>query len=88
MYRLDNALIRPGRIDVKQLITYCTQRQIERMFSRFFPLSSAYDASTFAKLLLEQSTCLSAAQVQGYLMFHKHDPQAAIDNVNSALKLV
>ncbi|KER20956.1 ATPase, AAA family [Opisthorchis viverrini] len=36
--RLDPALIRPGRVDLKVHVDYCDRYQLERMFSRFYPI--------------------------------------------------
>lgn len=35
--RLDPALIRPGRVDVKQKIDYCSSYQVKTLFTRFYP---------------------------------------------------
>merc|ERR1719342_386187 len=42
--RLDPALIRPGRVDVKQLIGWCSKQQVEKLFIKFFPDVSEEDA--------------------------------------------
>eukprot|EP00742_Colponemidia_sp_Colp-10_P008458 GILJ01009163.1.p1 GENE.GILJ01009163.1~~GILJ01009163.1.p1 ORF type:complete len:421 (+),score=67.47 GILJ01009163.1:74-1264(+) len=72
--RLDSALIRPGRVDIKQEIREATESQIKRMFLRFHPDSDAL-AATFAARL---SGCrVTMAQLQGYFMLHKADAQDA-----------
>lgn len=82
--RLDPALVRPGRVDFKAEIGLCTEDQLRRMFSRFYPqiadekgvihqhpLASAFASTIGAGLA-------SAAQVQGFLLVHKDSPQSAM----------
>ncbi|VDP91014.1 unnamed protein product [Echinostoma caproni] len=46
--RLDAALIRPGRVDMRVHIDHCNRFQLERMFSRFYPSSPT--APTISKV--------------------------------------
>eukprot|EP00731_Ephydatia_muelleri_P020790 Em0013g517a len=46
--RLDPALIRPGRVDVKQMIDHASEYQLRLMFQRFYPESPAAMATDFA----------------------------------------
>ena len=82
--RLDPALIRPGRVDLMQYIGYSTQAQCDAMFRRFYPdhahLAPQFLA-TLSQELGEADGQVSAAQIQGFFMFYKRDPQEAIDNV-------
>ncbi|KAH8853302.1 Mitochondrial chaperone BCS1 [Schistosoma japonicum] len=82
--RLDPALIRPGRVDMRILVDVCDSSQLTRMFSRFYPQWTSSDindlAQKFASLL--KDTRLSSAQVQGYLLLYKDDPLKAISNIN------
>lgn len=80
--RLDPALIRPGRVDLKEYIGWCTEPQIEKMFLRFYQGDKATAQSKlFAKKVMEFNKNVSPAQVQGFFMFHKHsDPQEVINN--------
>ncbi|KAL0482198.1 mitochondrial chaperone BCS1 [Acrasis kona] len=50
--KLDPALIRPGRIDVKQYIGYATRHQMEGMFNRFFPDCSDTASATFVERVI------------------------------------
>ncbi|XP_065163772.1 mitochondrial chaperone BCS1 [Atheta coriaria] len=70
--RLDPALIRPGRVDVKEHIGYCSQTQIERMFLRFYKDEESREkAQEFAEKVFAGGKNVSPAQIQGYFMFHK-----------------
>lgn len=80
--RLDPALIRPGRVDLKQYVGHCSHFQLTQMFHRFYPEESAGQADKFAEHALALHTDISAAQVQGHFMLYKLDPAGAIDNVS------
>lgn len=84
--RLDPALIRPGRVDLKQLIGYATQTQLTHMFSRFYP-DDAEKADEFAAKVAEIGRPVSLAQVQGHFMFHKNDSHGALIHVANMLSV-
>lgn len=75
--RLDPALIRPGRIDVKELLDNATPYQVERMFLRFY--NNEKLAKTFAEACIARGKAVSAAQLQGLFVFNKDNPQGALD---------
>nr|XP_023670547.1 mitochondrial chaperone BCS1 [Paramormyrops kingsleyae] len=79
--RLDPALIRPGRVDLKQYVGHCSRWQLNQMFCRFYPSEPLAEAERFAELALGVEPQLSAAQVQGHFMLYKLDPTGSIDNV-------
>ena len=80
--RLDPALIRPGRVDIKQLIGYCSHLQAEEMFTKFFPESSELERKTFVKNIFNRkSSQISAAQIQAHLLLYKDDFRSAIENM-------
>ncbi|TNN68539.1 Mitochondrial chaperone BCS1 [Liparis tanakae] len=79
--RLDPALIRPGRVDLKQYIGNCTRQQLAQMFRRFYPDEPASDGERFAERALAAHSEVSAALVQGHFLLHKRDPAGAVDNV-------
>jgi len=76
--RLDPALIRPGRVDVKKEIGHVTESQLARMFARFYPDVDSDMAATFAQEALRTQSGISAAQVQALFMFYKENPDHAI----------
>ena len=87
LYRLDPALIRPGRVDMKVRIDYATEYQVQQMYQRFYPDQPAANSRQFAGRLAGEGRRVSMAQVQGYLMFHKSDPHAALENWHSLWSL-
>uniref|UniRef100_A0A182PZC9 Mitochondrial chaperone BCS1 n=1 Tax=Anopheles farauti TaxID=69004 RepID=A0A182PZC9_9DIPT len=82
--RLDPALIRPGRVDVKEYVGHCSRHQLEQMFRRFYTGTDAEsNARLFAERVAADGRNVSPAQVQGYFMVHKmSDQQTVLDNVH------
>jgi hypothetical protein len=85
--RLDPALVRPGRVDVRVSFAKASRSQLRRLFARFFfsdgavatagSSSSEALAERFANALPEGE--LSLAEVQGLLLLHRDDPRAAVE---------
>lgn len=69
---MDPALIRPGRVDVKEYIGYCSEYQIAKMFEKFYQ-DSGSNAKIFASEVIKCNKPISAAQLQGFFMMHKQD---------------
>ena len=69
--KLDPALLRPGRIDVKIKLDYASSDQIKRIFLKFFPERSISEATSFSLLIPEAK--LSMAKLQGYFLRYKND---------------
>ncbi|KAK2578582.1 hypothetical protein KPH14_012015 [Odynerus spinipes] len=89
--RLDPALVRPGRVDVKEYIGWCSCYQVEQMFLRFYKATgnvTADMAKQFAEKVMEQKRNVSPAQIQGFFMFHKNDPEKVINNVTQIWELL
>lgn len=79
MRRLDPALIRPGRIDVKEYVGYCSKHQVEEMFKRFFTAPDNIEqAVVFAERVMSFGRNVSPAQIQGYFMMHKKSDAATV----------
>ncbi|XP_047366609.1 mitochondrial chaperone BCS1 [Vespa velutina] len=88
--RLDPALVRPGRVDVKEYIGWCSCSQVEQMFLRFYksPDNVTRDmAKQFANEVMAQKKNVSPAQIQGFFMFHKNDPEKVINNIKGIWEL-
>jgi chaperone BCS1 len=79
--RLDNALIRPGRIDVRVYFGHATRPQAAELFSKFYPNQSQDSelARSFADKVPENT--FSMAHLQGFLMSHKKQPKEAVNSV-------
>lgn len=79
--RLDPALIRPGRVDIKQKIDLASRSQLMRMYARFYPDQAPARAGEFAEKVMGLGQSRSIAQIQGHFMLYKNDPTGAIDNI-------
>lgn len=78
-YSLDPALIRPGRIDVKEYVGYCSKHQIEEMFKRFYTDENSIPNSVeFANKVMAFGKNVSPAQIQGFFMMHKTSSPADV----------
>lgn len=94
---LDPALVRPGRCDQKVLFGYASEEISTQLFEHLYTkrpdelvegetsVSDDHDipsmAQAFAKAIPPDSM-ISPAEVQGYLMIHRQDPQAALDGAS------
>ena len=83
--RLDEALIRPGRVDKKVEFKNITEDDMTAMFSRFYPEHKQY-ASEIAKQIGSENIC--HAEFQAFCIENKTDPSKAINNIKDYLDYV
>jgi chaperone BCS1 len=76
--RLDPALIRPGRVDVKLCIDNATEYQVREMFLRFYPGEEDH-CERFIDAIKALGTTVSTAQLQGLFVYNKNRPEGAIE---------
>lgn len=87
--RIDPALLRPGRIDLKVEYKLADRGQAEALFLRFFPISDPTFGGNAEKreaMALDFAESVpqdffSTAELQGFLLGRKRDPTRAIDEV-------
>ena len=63
-------------------IEYATHYQLEQMYQRFYPDEPVEKATQFAVRTLSHGRNVSMAQVQGYFMLYKNDPDAVIEQTD------
>lgn len=95
---LDPALIRSGRCNHKVLFGYASGEISTRLFKHLYTkrpdelikgessISEDHDITSMAREFGEAipgGSMISPAEVQGYLMMHRQDPQAALDGVSA-----
>jgi chaperone BCS1 len=82
--KLDPALIRPGRVDVKEYFGHATVHQMKQMFLRFYggPEDRARD---FAKLVSRSPEPVSTAFLQGLFVSNKEQPELAMKAVRDLI---
>ncbi|KAL9642198.1 hypothetical protein ABK040_007200 [Willaertia magna] len=85
--KLNDALIRPGRVDKRFYIGHANREQIKKLFISFYRHVEQVD--TFAeqfvsKLCDQQTSCpyVTPAQLQGYFMQYKDTPNQAIEHIS------
>ncbi|CCG80927.1 Mitochondrial chaperone BCS1 [Taphrina deformans PYCC 5710] len=76
--QLDPALIRPGRVDIKELLDDASDTQITEMFLRFYEGESKR-AQEFLRSVRKGGKGVSTAQLQGMFVYNKGEPQKSID---------
>lgn len=85
--KLDSALIRPGRIDMRQLIDYPDEKQIFDFFKIFYPTCNDVVAKKFAKAVVKLNISPSVAQIQGLFLKHKRVPEDNLLDVDSLIEV-
>ena len=63
-------------------IDYATRYQLEQMYQRFYPDEPVNKSTQFATRTLGHSRSVSMAQVQGYFMLYKCDPNAVLEHTD------
>mmetsp|Transcript_20724 Transcript_20724/g.36868 ORF Transcript_20724/g.36868 Transcript_20724/m.36868 type:complete len:952 (-) Transcript_20724:288-3143(-) len=81
--KLDPALIRPGRCDVRVELKKASSMQMKELFLRFFP-GDRKNADLFAMKLPKFE--LSMAQLQGHLLENRTNARLAIDRIPKLLQ--
>ncbi|KIW08454.1 uncharacterized protein PV09_01357 [Verruconis gallopava] len=80
--RLDEALVRPGRIDMTVRLGYATLHQIEKLWDRFYAEVDTTGAGRKAFIERAQELGLvgnvSTAALQGLFLYNKGDPGGAV----------
>ena len=76
--RLDPALIRPGRVDVRLYIGMASEWQRSEMWRRFYEGEEGWRelGDRFVEQMAEVE--LSVAELQGFFLLHKANPRAAL----------
>jgi chaperone BCS1 len=74
---LDEALIRPGRVDCKYLFDNCSKNQIKNLYEIFYniPLDSKY------LNMIDNNTTYSPAHVSGLFLTYRNNPIEAINKL-------
>ncbi|KAF9087512.1 hypothetical protein BGX29_000798 [Mortierella sp. GBA35] len=75
---LDPALIRPGRVDMREYVGDATPTQIRKMFKRFYEQEDVM-AEKFVKSL--EGHKVSTAALQGHFVHFKDRPEDACENI-------
>ena len=80
--KLDPALLRPGRCDIRVMLSNASTEQLAAMFLRFFP-GHDNDARRFADSLPNGE--LSLARIQGHMVLHRHSAEEALSTVDDLM---
>ncbi|KAI8066466.1 BCS1 N terminal-domain-containing protein [Gongronella butleri] len=85
--RLDDALIRPGRIDMRIHFGHATAPQARELFTKFYPHMPPKYISALAEQFSRKipNETFSMAHLQGFLMKYKQHPEDALRHVDAWL---
>ena len=82
--KLDPALVRPGRVDVKHYLGNASKIQIEKMFEKFFPeVAGENIVQEFSNAIGDNN--VSMAELQGYLLLFKNNPKLSLVHLDDWL---
>ena len=82
--KLDPALIRPGRVDVREYFGHATQHQAKEMFLRFYG-GPQRRAEEFAEIIASSSEPTSPAFLQGLFVSNKEQPEQTLEGAKSLI---
>lgn len=80
--KLDPALIRPGRVDVKEYFGHASPHQMKEMFLRFYGGPEEV-AEEFARIVSRAHEPISTAFLQGMFVSNKGQPEAALSEAKN-----
>lgn len=83
--KLDAALIRPGRCDLKLEVKLATKMQIERMFLRFYPNETELMHQFVSQIPANE---LSMASLQGHFLNDSQSAQECVERVSDLLQSI
>uniref|UniRef100_A0A6B2L512 Mitochondrial chaperone BCS1 n=1 Tax=Arcella intermedia TaxID=1963864 RepID=A0A6B2L512_9EUKA len=87
--KLDDALIRPGRVDRLVHLGHASSEMMERMFERFYP--EVMDKGLFREVLGDPRVLegrLSMAHLQGVFLTNKTTPQLALQQIKREIQAI
>lgn len=85
---MDEALLRPGRVDYIMNFSYVVKEQVIDIFNNYMNLSSENDLSLkFYEAMRSLKIDVTFSLVQQYLLKYIGNPRLAIDNINE-MKLI
>lgn len=82
--KLDPALIRPGRADIRVLIPNARKQEAKILFERFYPNIPEEIANQFISSIPEDQ--ISMASIQGHLLKHRDNPFDAVEKISSMIE--
>jgi chaperone BCS1 len=83
--KLDKALTRPGRADVKVYIGNATKEQMRQLYRRFYPKIDEKMSIEFSESLPDK--VVSMARIQHHLMAYRDDPVEALKRIQEIVKV-
>ena len=88
--RLDEALVRPGRVDMTVKLGEATEHQIGELWDRFY-VREDEDGQMKQQFIKELETLhavgkVSTAMLQGLFLYNKDDPRNAIESAHKLMQ--